>query len=82
MHVPEIVQEDELNILTETEQMSINTKDWNKGEDTWFVMENYNTVTVCGIFLPNGYHQTDDYSCGPIAINHFASLLKELPNEC
>ena len=76
MHVPEIVQEDELNILTETEQMLI--KDWNEEELTLFVKENYFTLTVCGEVPSGGYHQPDDYSCGPIAINHFASLLKEI----
>ena len=70
MHVPELVQEDELNILTTMEKLAI--KAWN------FVKENYKTLTVCGILPPNGYHQMDDYSCGPIAINRFASLLKEI----
>ena len=78
MHVPEIVQEDELNILTKTELTSIKNNDWNKGEVTPFVKENYKTLTVHGILSPDGYHQMDDYSCGPIAINRFASLLKEL----
>ena len=77
MHVPEIVQEDELNILTKTEQMAI--KDQNKGELTPFVKENFETITVHGIVpLGGGYHQPDDYSCGAIAINHFTSLLKEI----
>ena len=77
MHVPEMVQEDELNILTETEQRSINNNDWNKGEVTQFVKENYKTITVRGIMPKDGFQQMDVYSCGPIAINRFASLLKE-----
>ena len=76
MHEPEIVQEDKLNILTSTEKMAI--KDQNKGELTPFVKENFKTLTVHGIVPVGGYHQMDDYSCGPIAINHFASLLKQI----
>ena len=60
MHVPEIVQEDKLNILMETELMAI--KDWNKGELEAFVKENYQTLTVHGIVPPFGYYQPDDYS--------------------
>ena len=35
------------------------------------------TITLCGIMPNDDYTQMDVYSCGPIAINRFASLLKE-----
>ena len=76
MHVPETVQEDETNILTSMEKIAIKVQ--NKGELTPFVKENYKTLTVCGIVPAGGYHQMDNYSCGPIAINHFTSLLKQI----
>ena len=76
MHVREKVQEDKLNILTGMEKRAIKVQ--NKEEHTLFVKENYKTITVHGIVLVGGYHQMDDYSCGPIAINHFTSLLKQI----
>ena len=47
MHVPEIVQEDELNILTGKEKRAIEVQ--NNREHTAFLKENYKTITVCGI---------------------------------
>ena len=78
MHVPEMVREDELNIFTETEQSATNFKDWIKAKKTRLQKDNYKTITVRGMYVADGHHQIDEYTCGSIAINRFASLLKEI----
>ena len=78
MHVPEMVREDELNIFTETEQSATNFNDWIKAKKTRLKKDNYKTITVRGMYVADGHHQIDEYTCGSIAINRFASLLKEI----
>ena len=78
MHVPEMVREDELNIFTETEQSATNFNNWIKAKKKRLQKDNYKTITVRGMYVADGHHQIDEYTCGSIAINRFASLLKEI----
>ena len=78
MHVPEMVWEDELNIFTETEQLATNFKDWIKAKRRLLEKDTYKRITVRGMYVSDGHHQMDEYTCGSIAINRFASLLKEI----
>jgi hypothetical protein len=76
MHFLETVQEDELNILTSTELRGIEKR--NNGKHTPFVKGDNCTWRVEGMWSPASYKQSDIYSCGPIAINRFASELRTM----
>jgi hypothetical protein len=76
IHVSDKVQKDELNILTNTEVRRIEKV--YSGKHTPFVKEDNATWIVHGMLSPESYIQTDSYTCGPIAINRFASELKKI----
>jgi hypothetical protein len=79
VHFLDQVQEDEFNILTTTEVTAI--KERNNGNLTPFVKDNMPTWIVEGMWSPDSYHQEDSHSCGPIALNRFASELHTIYSE-
>jgi hypothetical protein len=79
IHQPYFVQSDEGNIVTNTEQTRLRKE--NDGELPLWNQENgYPLWLVQGIKEKDSYIQTDYHSCGPIAINKFATALKKLHN--
>jgi hypothetical protein len=78
VHFPEQVREDELNILTSTEKTTI--KESNDGNQIWQqIKENLLcTWVVEGMWSPKCYYQKDIHSCGPIALNRFATELHKI----